>query len=599
MTPMLQQKSSARPASCGVLCAHASEQRSRHHKQTLQRKAAEPMTVNEVPPIVHEVLNSAGNPLTTEARKFMEPRFGENFSRIAVSDSRQATRNELVVDSPKSAAEQEADSIAKQVIHNTAPNEEKPSSPLPVVDFSKIRVHTGALAEKSAQSINALAYTVGTDIVFGSGQFSPSTADGRLLLAHELTHTIQHSGPIRRKEAESNTSSIETPAQLAHQLREAFRGIGTDEDEVYRVLSLSPATVQATYVYYDAHFNDHTGSGLIEDIKDEMSGSELGRAMILLENAGIAVKGLQAETPAQLAGEMREAFRGLGTDEDQVYRILSYPPDQVRAMVNSYNENFNDHTGKGLIEDIRDEFSGEELEKAVSLLSNAKLQEHTTEQTTQIKSNVPGEPNKVWAGLIVRGMWSKNHEPGVMEQHADVVIPDAAGKMRTRGYFGDQPGATGSSASIGMGLAGVSADMAWFLQNRPAYVILELAKLLNLRSSLILLKVTKAQAEDLNQYWEDLKKDPGTFNILGKNCSTAAAAGFEHVQLSKEIIGLDTPDNLFQQLRKKYSDAFMISGYFGYTRSGLVVGTVGGEPGILSLGTGSWNGPYVVEQKLS
>lgn len=61
-------------------------------------------------------------------------------------------------------------------------------------DFSKVRVHTGAAAAQSAQEVNAHAYTVGHDIVFGAGRFVPGTSDGRRLIAHELTHVLQQSG---------------------------------------------------------------------------------------------------------------------------------------------------------------------------------------------------------------------------------------------------------------------------------------------------------------------------------------------------------------------------------------------------------------------
>lgn len=61
-------------------------------------------------------------------------------------------------------------------------------------DFSQVRVHTGSIAEQSAKEVNANAYTVGTNIVFGEGRFSSQTRDGRRLLAHELTHVVQQSG---------------------------------------------------------------------------------------------------------------------------------------------------------------------------------------------------------------------------------------------------------------------------------------------------------------------------------------------------------------------------------------------------------------------
>lgn len=92
----------------------------------------------EAPHVVGEVLRSSGRPLDAPVRAFMESRFGH--------------------------------------------------------DFSGVRVHTGARAADSARAVNALAYTVGSDVVFGHGRYAPHTGEGRRLLAHELTHTIQQGG---------------------------------------------------------------------------------------------------------------------------------------------------------------------------------------------------------------------------------------------------------------------------------------------------------------------------------------------------------------------------------------------------------------------
>lgn len=89
----------------------------------------------EVPNIVHEVLRSQGQPLDTTARAFLEPRFGR--------------------------------------------------------DFSSVRVHADDRAAASARLIGSHAYTVGRDVAFASGRYSPTTSIGRKLLAHELTHVIQ------------------------------------------------------------------------------------------------------------------------------------------------------------------------------------------------------------------------------------------------------------------------------------------------------------------------------------------------------------------------------------------------------------------------
>ena len=61
-------------------------------------------------------------------------------------------------------------------------------------DFSQVWVHADAHAADTAKSINAKAFTVGRNIAFGAGEYSPDTISGRKLLAHELTHVVQQSG---------------------------------------------------------------------------------------------------------------------------------------------------------------------------------------------------------------------------------------------------------------------------------------------------------------------------------------------------------------------------------------------------------------------
>lgn len=61
-------------------------------------------------------------------------------------------------------------------------------------DFSHVRVHTGPAAEELASVLNAQAFTLGSDVVFGPGRYAPGTDEGRRLLAHELTHVVQQGG---------------------------------------------------------------------------------------------------------------------------------------------------------------------------------------------------------------------------------------------------------------------------------------------------------------------------------------------------------------------------------------------------------------------
>ena len=66
-------------------------------------------------------------------------------------------------------------------------------------DFGKVRVHADGKAARSARALGARAYTVGSNVVFGQGRYAPQTAEGRRLLAHELTHVVQQSRDIAPK----------------------------------------------------------------------------------------------------------------------------------------------------------------------------------------------------------------------------------------------------------------------------------------------------------------------------------------------------------------------------------------------------------------
>jgi hypothetical protein len=79
-------------------------------------------------------------------------------------------------------------------------------------DVSQVRIHTDDRSATTARQLNAKAFTVGKDVVFGKGQFQPDTASGKRLIAHELTHVRQQraaSPVIQRQEAASDEASDE------------------------------------------------------------------------------------------------------------------------------------------------------------------------------------------------------------------------------------------------------------------------------------------------------------------------------------------------------------------------------------------------------
>jgi len=78
-------------------------------------------------------------------------------------------------------------------------------------DLSAVRLHTGAEAATAAGEVQARAFTVGSDIAFGAGEYQPETPEGRKLLAHELTHTVQQGADriIRRDPLSTFQSDLE------------------------------------------------------------------------------------------------------------------------------------------------------------------------------------------------------------------------------------------------------------------------------------------------------------------------------------------------------------------------------------------------------
>jgi hypothetical protein len=89
------------------------------------------------------------------------------------------------------------------------------------VAFHDVRVHDGAAAAESARTLNARAYTLGKDIVFGTDEYQTQTDEGKRLLAHELTHVIQQQGGIQAQTIQRDCADADfctpypTPADAA------------------------------------------------------------------------------------------------------------------------------------------------------------------------------------------------------------------------------------------------------------------------------------------------------------------------------------------------------------------------------------------------
>ncbi len=87
-------------------------------------------------------------------------------------------------------------------------------------DFGDVRIHTGQQAEASAGAVDANAYTVGRDIVFGPGRYAPHTVEGQRLLAHELTHVVQQgTSPGSSRNVSARPMTHSKPRRTARPMR--------------------------------------------------------------------------------------------------------------------------------------------------------------------------------------------------------------------------------------------------------------------------------------------------------------------------------------------------------------------------------------------
>lgn len=177
--------------------------------------------------------------------------------------------------------------------------------------------------------------------------------------------------------------------------------------------------------------------------------------------------------------------------------------------------------------------------------------------------------NSAQVGFIVRGKLNDEHSPGLMEQHADCILSSG----EPIGYFGGEGAASSGSSSgswnsSGLNMKGFVADYQKMKQVRPFYVDLSLAKRYSVISTILIIDVGNSKATLFDKFWHDLKRKPGAFYLVGKNCSTTSSRAFVASSiLNRGIPGLDTPNNLYRQLQTQLqSNAVSYSGYLGFIK---------------------------------
>ena len=120
-------------------------------EEKLQRKGDGTPTINAGTQSAIQNSSSGGQPLAPDVRSYMEPRFG--------------------------------------------------------ADFSKVRIHSDPEAASLSNQLSARAFTHQNHVFFSRDQYQPGTSEGKQLLAHELTHTIQQGHAVQRSPQVSTTTT--------------------------------------------------------------------------------------------------------------------------------------------------------------------------------------------------------------------------------------------------------------------------------------------------------------------------------------------------------------------------------------------------------
>jgi hypothetical protein len=212
-------------------------------KKEMQRKVTGAASMPAVPSVVSEVLRSPGQLLDARTRSQMEAGFGANFEAVSATP---ATLRASGISQPSDPAEIEADRVASRIIESPGVRSGEKGTGI----FDSVHIHTGPKAARSAQAVNAHAYTVGNHIVFAPGMYTPHSSSGQRLLAHELTHVIQQQGRgsntisrFKVTDCDPKKNPDETPASVTDAHKLAFQMLQDANSKVNA--APTPAVIKA------------------------------------------------------------------------------------------------------------------------------------------------------------------------------------------------------------------------------------------------------------------------------------------------------------------------------------------------------------------
>jgi len=241
-------------------------------------------------------------------------------------------------------------------------------------ELSAVRVHNDASAHQSAKAVDARAYTLGNNIVFGSGEYAPHSESGRRLIAHELAHVAQQSGPAAAGKTPVIARVALTPADvntLADSLHDAIATATTDEELIYVALQKLERDATAITSLKTAYKTKHK-TDLLADLGSRLKGQSLALAKTLLGVKGaLAVSTKAPGTPTEfetVAKTINTALVGKTIDPEAVYAALlplAHDSSKATTLKTTYATLFTN----ALEDDLAAKLKGADLAYSLYLLN--------------------------------------------------------------------------------------------------------------------------------------------------------------------------------------------------------------------------------------
>jgi hypothetical protein len=237
--------------------------------------------------MVHDVLRSPGQPIDPATRAFMEPRFG--------------------------------------------------------YDFSRVRIHVDTQAADAARAVNALAYSVGNDVVFAAGRYNPGSNTGRRLIAHELVHVLQQSNGTARARTTEASLAVGDPDDALEREADRLSSRVLDLNASSRA-TIDPLAAPAAIQRKQAGPNPHAprashGQPIVEDGQPSVAGqmhrseflTTLHQALIRACNVEFAKIGRSATECPIILRTIERYAKGPLSGLISVIRHFAHPPPGADA----------------------------------------------------------------------------------------------------------------------------------------------------------------------------------------------------------------------------------------------------------------------------